>query len=109
MQQFTDVEVSDEAYGVTWNGSVEVPTKNAVYDQIELKANLASPTFTGTVTSPTITATTIIKLPGYTVATLPAGNVGDKAYVTDASLPMYNAIVIGGGLINIEVFYNGTN
>lgn len=25
----------DEAYGVGWNGSLEVPTKNAVYDKIE--------------------------------------------------------------------------
>lgn len=30
-----DVTVSDEAYGVGWNGSLEVPTKNAVYDKIE--------------------------------------------------------------------------
>lgn len=32
---YTDLEVADEAYGVGWNGSVEVPTKNAVYDKIE--------------------------------------------------------------------------
>jgi cytoskeletal protein CcmA (bactofilin family) len=31
----SDVTVDDEAYGVGWNGSVEVPTKNAVYDQME--------------------------------------------------------------------------
>lgn len=30
-----DVTVPDEAYGVGWNGSLEVPTKNAVYDKIE--------------------------------------------------------------------------
>jgi hypothetical protein len=30
-----DVEVTDEAYGAGWNGSLEVPTKNAVYDKIE--------------------------------------------------------------------------
>jgi hypothetical protein len=27
--------VVDEAYGVTWNGATEAPTKNAVYDKIE--------------------------------------------------------------------------
>lgn len=32
---FQDVLVTDEAYGVGWNGSLEVPTKNAVYDKIE--------------------------------------------------------------------------
>jgi hypothetical protein len=30
-----DVAVPDEAYGPSWNGSLEVPTKNAVYDRIE--------------------------------------------------------------------------
>jgi hypothetical protein len=30
-----DVAVPDEAYGSGWNGSVNVPTKNAVYDKIE--------------------------------------------------------------------------
>lgn len=29
------VSVPDEAYGSSWNGSLEVPTKNAVYDKIE--------------------------------------------------------------------------
>jgi hypothetical protein len=31
----SDPIVPDEAYGVGWNGSLEVPTKNAVYDKIE--------------------------------------------------------------------------
>lgn len=30
-----DISVPDEAYGVGWNGSLEVPTKNAIYDKIE--------------------------------------------------------------------------
>lgn len=30
-----DLLVPDEAYGVAWNGSLEVPTKNALYDKIE--------------------------------------------------------------------------
>ncbi len=29
------VTVPDEAYGAGWNGSLEVPTKNALYDKIE--------------------------------------------------------------------------
>lgn len=32
-----DINVPDEAYGAGWNGSTEVPTKNAVYDEIETK------------------------------------------------------------------------
>lgn len=30
-----DVNVPDEVYGVGWNASLEVPTKNAIYDKIE--------------------------------------------------------------------------
>lgn len=30
-----DIIVPDEAYWVGWNGSLEVPTKNAIYDKIE--------------------------------------------------------------------------
>ena len=30
-----DILVPDEVYGGAWNGSLEVPTKNAVYDKIE--------------------------------------------------------------------------
>lgn len=30
-----DVAVPDEVYGAGWNGSLEVPTKNALYDKIE--------------------------------------------------------------------------
>ena len=50
------VNVSDTAYGAGWNGVTAVaPSKNAVYDQMELKAPLASPTFTGTLITPNIT------------------------------------------------------
>lgn len=30
-----NLTVPDEAYGSGWNGSLEVPTKNALYDKIE--------------------------------------------------------------------------
>jgi len=36
-----DIEVPDEAYNATnWNGSLEVPTKNAVRDELENKSNV---------------------------------------------------------------------
>jgi hypothetical protein len=44
----------------------------------------------------------------YTVATLPAGVVGDRVYVTDATAPTYNGTLTGGGAVTIPVFYNGT-
>ena len=46
---------------------------------------------------------------GYTVATLPTGVVGMRAYVTNALAPSYGATVVGGGVVTIPVFYNGTN
>jgi hypothetical protein len=30
-----DISVPEETYGTGWNGSTEVPTKNAIYDKIE--------------------------------------------------------------------------
>jgi hypothetical protein len=56
-----------------------------------------------------IRANGVIKLKAYTVATLPAGGVGDEAYVTDALTPTYGATAVGGGAVNARVFYNGTN
>ena len=45
---------------------------------------------------------------GYTVATLPTGVVGMRAYVTDALLPTYLGTLTGGGAVKCPVFYNGT-
>lgn len=54
-------------------------------------------------------ATSIIRLKGYTVATLPAGTQGDTAFVTDALAPTFLATIVGGGAVVTPVFYNGTN
>lgn len=43
----------DTAYGAGWNASIVAPTQNSVYDQMELRAPLASPTLTGSPTAPT--------------------------------------------------------
>lgn len=50
-----------------------------------------------------------LRLKGYTVATLPAGTVGDTAYVTDALAPTFLATIVGGGAVTTPVFFNGTN
>jgi len=44
-----DVSVPDEVYGAGWNASVEVPTKNAVYDKIEAVGGSSEWTDTGTI------------------------------------------------------------
>jgi len=70
-------------------------------------AFLESPTFTGTVTAPTIVSTVVVRLKGYTVATLPAGTQGDTAFVTDATTPTYLGALTGGGAVVTPVFYDG--
>jgi len=50
------------------------------------------------------------KLNEYTVATLPGTpSLGDIAFVTDASSPLYLNSVSGGGATNCPVFYDGIN
>jgi hypothetical protein len=51
--------------------------------------------------------TGVVTTGGYTVATLPAGTVGMRAYVTDAVLPTYLGALTGGGAVTCPVFYNG--
>jgi len=57
----------------------------------------------------TIKASATIRLPGYTVATLPTGTIGDTAYVTDALAPTFLATIVGGGAVKTPCFFNGTN
>jgi hypothetical protein len=47
-------------------------------------------------------------LPVYTVATLPAGVLGDTAVVSDAVSPTYLGALTGGGSVACPVFFNGT-
>ena len=75
-------------------------------NQLELSAGGTSRLLVSTTR---VSGTVPIQLQGYTVATLPAGTVGDTAYVTDALAPVYGAAVTPGGAVTIPVFYDGTN
>lgn len=44
----------------------------------------------------------------YTVATLPTGVQGMRAYVTDATAPTFLGALTGGGAVKCPVFYNGS-
>ena len=46
---------------------------------------------------------------GYTVATLPTGVTGMRAYVTNALTPVWGSTVVAGGAVTVPVFYNGSN
>jgi hypothetical protein len=65
-------------------------------------------TTTGLTITGLISAGTTIKTAGYTVATLPTGVTGARAYVTNALAPSYGAAVVGGGAVTIPVFYDGS-
>lgn len=74
---------------------------------------LTSPTINGgTGNGPTLNnavAGTPFRFHGYTVATLPAGTVGDTAYVTDAMAPAFLTTLVGGGAVTSPAFYDNTN
>lgn len=55
-----------------------------------------------------IIASSPITFKSYTVATLPTGVEGMRAYVTDATAPTYLGTLTGGGAVKCPVFYNGT-
>ncbi|WP_081082906.1 glycosyl hydrolase family 28-related protein [Burkholderia cepacia] len=59
-------------------------------------------------TTGTVTATGPVKTAGYTVATLPAGTIGMRAYVTDATSCTFMGSLTGGGSTVCPTFYNGT-
>jgi len=63
----------------------------------------------GVATGTSLRATGVLGTGGYTVAGLPAGTIGDRAYVTNALAPAFGATVVGGGAVTIPVFYDGTN
>lgn len=50
----------------------------------------------------------VVQTAGYTVAGLPAGVIGMRAYVTDATAPTYLGALTGGGTVKCPVFHNGT-
>ena len=59
--------------------------------------------------STNLSVTGTVRSGGYTVATLPAAGVaGRRAYVTDATLPTYLGVLVGGGAVVCPVFDNGT-
>lgn len=60
------------------------------------------------ITGGSVTGLTTLTTAGFTVATLPAGVVGQRAYVTDATTPTYNAALVGGGAVVVPVFRNAT-
>jgi hypothetical protein len=65
------VTVLDDPYAAGWDGSTQVPTKNAIYDKIESLPVLASGTYTPTLTN----VTNVASSTSYTAQYLRVGSV----------------------------------
>ena len=109
---------NNAAYSSAWDGQTDAPSRNAVYDQINimptnatmnaalaLKANLADPTFTGTVSAPTVAITANNTQVATTSAVLTAVNatppVGTIALWTTTSAPAkWRLLTSVGELLN---------
>lgn len=109
-------------------GSADVthaPTAKAVFDALALKANLASPTFTGTPAAPTAAvatnttqiATTAFVQANKALSLLKANNLSDLANITTARTNLglgtmatqnANSVAITGGTIDNIVIDGGT-
>ena len=96
------VSASDVNLGNVSNTSdANKPVSTAQQAALDLKAPLASPTFTGPVK---LTPVAISALP-----TCNAGAIGSMAIVTDALLPAFLATVAAGGSVKVPVFCDGSN
>jgi hypothetical protein len=99
----------------TWNDPTDATRKATVQYYVRdsagereyLKADSDGAGANVTFNGKSYTFATPVKTGGYTVATLPAGTVGMRAYVTDALAPAFLTALVGGGAVNCPAFYNG--
>lgn len=105
------------AYGTTNSGATQMSTANGVetngagttYD-VSLGNSAGTVAFGIPHATTNVVAIGFVKTGGYTVAGLPAGTVGARAYVTDqtAACVAAGAALTGGGAVTCPVFYNGS-
>lgn len=89
----TDILVPDEAYGIAWNGSLEVPTKNSLYDKIEAVGTIGSGT-TGQI--PYYAANGAVLTATSSVFITASGNVAMGATTADTALEVIGDITSKG-------------
>lgn len=121
-----DVQVPDEAYAVGWNGSTEVPTKNAVYDKIQLYSNVENTALSTWAGSTNITTLGTIATGTWNGTAIPVTNggtgriTGTTAYsliatgttATGTNQTLANGatteILVGGGAAALPVWTTAT-
>ncbi len=99
--------VSDTAYAGSWDGVTTIaPSKNAVYDEIELRAPKASPTLTGTPLSTTaanntdttqIATTAFVQAKSRVAPTVQNFTSGSGTYTTPANVKYIEVLMVGSG------------
>lgn len=94
-------------------GGLSKPLANAQTNQIVIGYNATgagsnTATLGNTSITKTILQGVVSTAKTYTVATLPAGVLGDRTIVIDATTPTYLGTLTGGGAVKCPVFYNGT-
>jgi len=95
-------------------GTGHTLTPQYIYTNVTALGNDAQPTKDNQVTLGDanvveVLTSGVVITGGYTVATLPTGVTGARAYVTDANATTFNSTVAAGGANVVPVFYNGTN
>jgi hypothetical protein len=103
--------------GLSFSGGILSNSLPMVYPPVGIPNSTGSAwgtsySVTGTGTNVVLDNKPTIKEPiigtGFTVATLPAGTIGMRTYVTDALAPTFLGVLVGGGAIKVPAFYNGT-
>ncbi len=87
--------IPDEAYGVGWNGSLEPPTKNAVYDKIETLGGGGSGDVVGPASSTTNHVAGFADTTGKLIKALTAAQIRGAAALDTIDSPQFTAVNIG--------------
>lgn len=99
-----DISVPDEVYGAGWNGSMEVPTKNALYDKIETIGTGASLTYMfANIASDISTYKQAVSLNSYV-----AGTLGDQSGTATTSGVIIGKFATNLGFPNVTLIPAGT-
>jgi hypothetical protein len=69
--------------------------------QDALRLPLTGGTLTGALAAPELLTSV------YTVATLPPGVAGARAFVSDAAAPAFGGAAVGGGVVGVPVYFDG--
>jgi len=104
----SDPIIPDEAYGSGWNGVLEPPTKNAVYDKIESLAVFPADYIVGVGTNTTTKAYNNFQIPWLISTDVPTGNIWTTSNTSSVTTNMgYIRFQASGDLNHSVITTNG--